>query len=70
MYLKKGADNKYRLYAPINGKQQLLKSIFVKITGGTMWSPDIEYFEVSGTDPATGKPVAERKKVLTNEIKE
>jgi hypothetical protein len=70
MYLKKGADNKYRLYAPINGKQQLLKSIFVKITGGTMWSPDIEYFEVSGTDPLTGKSVSERKKVLTNEIKE
>lgn len=70
MYLKKGADNKYRLYAPINGRQQLLKSIFVKITGGSMWSPDIEYFEVSGTDPVTNKPVAERKKVLANEIKE
>lgn len=70
MYLKKGADNKYRLYAPINGRQMLLNSIFVKITGGTMWSPDIEYFEVSGTDPITNRPVAERKKVLTNEIKE
>ena len=70
MYLKKGADNKYRLYAPINGKLMILNRIFVKITGGSMWSPDIEYFEVSGTDPANGKPVAERKKVLTNEIKE
>jgi hypothetical protein len=35
-----------------------------------MWSPDIEYFELSGVDPATGKPVSERKKVLTNEIRE
>jgi hypothetical protein len=35
-----------------------------------MWSPDIEYFEVSGLDPANGKPVVERKKVLSNEIKE
>lgn len=70
MYLKKGADKKYRMYAPINGKQMILNRIFVKITGGSMWSPDIEYFEVSGIDPATGKPVAERKKVLTNEIKE
>jgi len=70
MYLKKGVDKKYRLYAPINGKQMILSHIFVKITGGSMWSPDIEYFEVSGIDPATNKPVAERKKVLTNEIKE
>ena len=70
MYLKKGADKKYRLYAPINGKQMILNRIFVKITGGSMWSPDIEYFEVSGIDPATNKPVAERKKVLKSEIKE
>jgi hypothetical protein len=70
MFLKKGADKQYRIYAPINGKLMILNRIFVKITGGSMWSPDIEYFEVSGTDPATGKPVAERKKVLKNEIKE
>jgi hypothetical protein len=70
MYLKKGPDGKYQLYAPINGKLMILTRIFVKITGGSMWSPDIEYFEVSGIDPATGKPVAERKKVLANEIKE
>jgi hypothetical protein len=70
MFLKKGTDKKYRMYAPINGKLMILTSIFVKITGGTMWSPDIEYFEVSGIDPATGKPVAERKKVLKTEIKE
>jgi hypothetical protein len=70
MYLKKGADGKFRLYAPINQRMMLLSRIFVKITGGSMWSPDIEYFELSGADPATGSPVAERRKVLTNEIKE
>ncbi len=70
MYLKKGADGKYGMYALINGKMMVLSRIFVKITGGSMWSPDIEYFEVSGFDPATGKPVSERKKVLTSEIKE
>jgi hypothetical protein len=70
MYLKRGPDKKYRMYSFINGKLMILNRIFVKITGGTMWSPDIEYFEVSGIDPATGKPVAERKKVLKSEIKE
>ncbi len=70
MYLRKGTDGKHRLYAPINGQMMLLNRVFVKITGGSMWSPDIEYFELSGTDPATGKPVVERKKILASEIKE
>ncbi|WP_276483960.1 DUF4833 domain-containing protein [Paraflavitalea pollutisoli] len=70
MNLRKGADGKYRLYAPIFGKMMELKRVFVKITGGSMWSPDIEYYEVGGIDPATGKAVAERKKILANEIKE
>jgi hypothetical protein len=70
MYLRKGPDGKHRLYAPINGQMMLLSRVFVKITGGSMWSPDIEYFELSGTDPATGKPVVERRKVLASEIKE
>ncbi len=49
---------------PSTGKLMVLDRIFVKITGGSMWSPDMKYFEVSGCDPATGKAVAERKKVL------
>jgi hypothetical protein len=32
------------LYAPINRQMMLLSRVFVKITGGSMWSPDIEYF--------------------------
>ena len=70
MYLIKAADGKYKLFASINGKMMILNHIFVKIIGGSTFSPDIEYFEVSGFDPATGKAVAERKKVLKSEIKE
>jgi len=70
MNLKKGTDGRYRVYAPINGQMMVLKRVFVKITGGSMWSPDIEYYEVGGQDPASGKPVVERKKILANEIKE
>jgi hypothetical protein len=69
MTLKKGADGKYRIYAPINQQLMVLDRIFVKITGGSMWSPDIEYFELSGWDPATGKAVSERKKVLKDVAK-
>jgi hypothetical protein len=70
MYLLKAADGKYKMFAPINGRMMILNHIFVKIIGGSTFSPDIEYFEVSGFDPATGKAVAERKKVLKSEIKE
>lgn len=65
MYLTKVADGKYHVYAMINEKFAILKSIFIKINkGGTFWSPNIEYFEVTGIDPATGSEVMERKKVL------
>lgn len=70
MYLKKGGDGQYRMYGQINKQLMVLNRIFVKITGGSMWSPDIEYFELSGVDPATGQPVSERRKVLSSEIKE
>ena len=65
MYLLKAADGKYHVFASINEKMVILKSIFIKINkGGTFWSPNIEYFEVKGTDPATGTEIVERKKVL------
>lgn len=65
MFLMKAGDGKYHVYAPVNEKMVILKSIFIKINkGGTFWSPNIEYFEVKGIDPATGAEVMERKKVL------
>lgn len=62
MYLMKG-NNKYNVYATINHKQAIVNRIFVKIKGGSLWSPNIEYIEVKGTDPATGKEVMERMKI-------
>ncbi len=63
MYLIKEANNKYYVYATINQKQAILNRIFVKITGGSLWAPDVEYVEVKGVDPATGKEVMERMKI-------
>lgn len=62
LYLIKNADNKYIVYATINQKQAVLNCIFVKIAGGSFWSPDVEYIEMIGTDASTGKEVLERKK--------
>ena len=55
-------DNKYHVYATINQKQALLNRIFVKIDGGSFWSPNVVYMEMKGIDPVTGKEVMERFK--------
>lgn len=55
-------DNKYHVYATINRKQALLNRLFVKVDGGTFWSPNVVYMEMKGTDPVTGKEVVERFK--------
>lgn len=67
MDLVKDMGNTYKVYANANGKRIQLHRIFIKITGGSMWSPDIEYFELKGTDSHSGDVVAERMKVLKAE---
>lgn len=63
MHLMKGADNKYNVYATINKKPAILNRIFVKINGGSFWVPNVEYVEIKGIDPASGKEVMERMKI-------
>jgi hypothetical protein len=63
MILMKGPGNKYHVYATINQKQAILNRIFVKITGGSFWTPNVEYVEIRGVDPANGKEVIERRKI-------
>lgn len=63
MFLTKDANNKYNVYATINQKQAILNRIFVKISGGSLWSPNVEYVEVKGIDTATGSEVMERLKI-------
>jgi len=63
MYLMKDADNKFNVYGAINQKQAIVNRIFVKINGGSFWVPNVEYVEIKGIDPATGKEVMERRKI-------
>ncbi len=63
MVLMKGNNNKYSVYAIINQKQAIVNRIFVKINGGSFWSPNVEYIEVKGIDPVSGKEVVERRKI-------
>jgi len=63
MTLMRGTDSKYHVYANVNNKQIILSRIFVKINGGSFWSPNVEYVELKGIEVATGKEVAERMKI-------
>jgi hypothetical protein len=63
MFLMKGPNNKYNVYGTINQKQAIINRIFVKINGGSFWSPNVDYVEIKGVDPANGKEVIERRKI-------
>jgi hypothetical protein len=63
MILMKGANNKFNVYGTINQKQAIVNRIFVKINGGSFWSPNVEYVEIKGIDPSSGKEVIERRKI-------
>jgi len=63
MILKLAADNKFYVYTNINQKPVILNRIFVKINGGSFWLPNVEYVEISGTDPSTRSMVKEKLKI-------
>jgi hypothetical protein len=53
---------KYQVFVPINNKEAILQRIFIKVSGGSFWVPNIVYVEFKGIDPVTGKEVIERFK--------
>ena len=61
--MKSAADNKYRVYTTVNSKTVVLNRIFIKLNGGSFWSPKVEYVEIKGTDPANGKEITDRLKI-------
>ncbi len=64
MYLEPGPDKKLSVYTIINNKKVMLTSIFLKIKeGGSFWSPNIEYVEVSGIEPASRLVIREKLKI-------
>lgn len=64
MYLEPGPDKKLSVYTRINNKKVVLTSIFLKIKeGGSFWSPNIEYVEVSGFEPLSRSVIKEKLKI-------
>lgn len=63
MYLMRSPkDQQFKVYATINGEQAVLNRIFIKVDGGTFWSPNVVYMEMKGIDEDTGKEVMQRFK--------
>jgi hypothetical protein len=63
LQLKMGSDSRYHVYYPINNIQAILSSIYLRINGGSLFSPNIEYVEFSGITPESGMEIVERKKI-------
>ena len=62
LILRKDSKNQYRVYADINKKECVLSRVFIRIDGGTFWSPNVLYIELKGTETATGKTIIQRIK--------
>ncbi|MGC4056802.1 MAG: DUF4833 domain-containing protein [Chitinophagaceae bacterium] len=60
LHLQKAADGKYYMFVNANGLNTVLKRVYIKIDGGTFWSPNVLYIELKGTDVNTGKVNIER----------
>jgi sterol desaturase/sphingolipid hydroxylase (fatty acid hydroxylase superfamily) len=55
LYLKRSeSDSKYRIYIKNEGKDLLLKRVFVRVNGGSFWFPKVEYIDLITTNSATG----------------
>jgi hypothetical protein len=63
MYLEPGPDKKLFVYSNINQKKVILTSIFLRINGGTFWSPNVEFIDLAGIEPTSRAVVKERLKL-------
>jgi phosphatidylglycerophosphate synthase len=65
LYLKKWAvDNKQHVFVDISGRQAILNRVYLRIDpGGSFWSPNVRYLEVTGVDTENGKELVQRIKV-------
>jgi hypothetical protein len=62
LYLRRDIRNEYHVYTSIDKKECILSRVFIRIDGGTFWSPNVLYIELKGTEIATGKTIIQRIK--------
>ena len=62
LYLRRDETNQYHVYTSIEKKECILSRVFIRIDGGSFWSPNVLYIELKGKEVATGKMVIQRIK--------
>lgn len=61
LYLKRSEiDNKYKIYIKDEGKDFLLKRVFVRVNGGSFWFPKVEYIDLITVNSASGMEFLKR----------
>jgi len=58
LYLRKGEDGKFNVFININNQWAIFEKSYIKIDGGTFWSPNVIYIELFGREPETMKRVS------------
>lgn len=58
--LKSETDNRYHIYIRDEGKQLLLKRVFVRVNGGSFWFPKVSYIDLITTTSETGIEILKR----------
>ncbi|MGV3547797.1 MAG: DUF4833 domain-containing protein, partial [Pedobacter sp.] len=65
MYLQKSAaDQQYRIYIKDDGKDLLLKRVFVKVEGGSFWFPKVHYIDLFTVASDNGAEILKRINLL------
>lgn len=62
LYLRRDGRNQYHVYADISNRKCILSRVFIRIDGGTFWSPNVLYIELKGVEIGTGKIITQRIK--------
>ena len=53
-------NKKYQAYTRVENKEIVLERIFVRINGGSLFKPKIQYVEISGYDPESKSKISHR----------
>lgn len=53
-------QEKYQAFTEIENKEVILERIFVRITGGSIFNPNVKYIEVCGYDPISDSKINHR----------
>jgi len=61
LYLKRSEeDHKYKIYIRDEGKDYLLKRVFVRVNGGSFWFPRVQYIDLITVNSASGLEILKR----------